>query len=161
MRSVDLGFRPEHVTTAAYSLPQKQYATQPAVDAFNDELLRRLRQLPGVTSVGLTSLLPASGNNNNQTFVAEGYTPPKGANMNLATVSQVTGDYFPGDGDSAAARAFLHGCGQGGRTVGVIVNRALAQHYWPNQDPIGKRMRVGTAGDEDPVADDCGRGRRR
>ena len=43
MRSVDLGFRPEHVTTAAYSLPQKQYATQPAVNAFNDELLRRLQ----------------------------------------------------------------------------------------------------------------------
>src|SRR5580658_4276539 len=42
MRSVDLGFRPEHLTTAAYSLPQKQYSTQPAVNAFNDELMRRL-----------------------------------------------------------------------------------------------------------------------
>jgi predicted permease len=143
MRSVDLGFRPEHVTTAAYSLPQKQYATQPAVNAFNDELLRRLRQLPGATSVGLTSLLPASGSNNNQGFVVEGYTPLKGANMNLATVAQVTGDYF-----SAMGIPLLHGryftdADKAGAQLGVIVNRALAQHYWPNQDPIGKRLRVG------------------
>ena len=47
MRAVDLGFRPDHVLTASYSLPQKQYATQPAVDEFNHELIRRLRQLPG------------------------------------------------------------------------------------------------------------------
>jgi putative ABC transport system permease protein len=144
MRSVDLGFRPEHVTTAAYSLPQKQYATQPTVNAFNDELLRRLRQLPGVTSVGLTSLLPASGNNNNQTFVAEGYTPPKGANMNLATVAQVTGDYFGAMGIPQLRGRYFTDADKAGAQLVLIVNRALAQHYWPGQDPIGKRMRIGT-----------------
>jgi putative ABC transport system permease protein len=144
MRSVDLGFRPEHVTTAAYSLPQKQYATQPTVNAFNDELLRRLRQLPGVTSVGLTSLLPASGNNNNQTFVAEGYTPPKGANMNLATVAQVTGDYHRAMGIPLLRGRYFTDADKAGAQLVLIVNRALAQHYWPGQDPIGKRMRIGT-----------------
>ncbi len=44
MRSVDLGYRPDHVTTASYSLPQKQYSTQPAVNAFNNELMRRLHE---------------------------------------------------------------------------------------------------------------------
>ena len=144
MRSVDLGFRPEHVTTASYSLPQKQYATQPAVDAFNDELLRRLRQLPGAADVGLTSLLPASGNNNNQTFVAEGYTPPKGANMNLATVSQVTGDYFQAMGIPLLRGRYFTDADKAGAQLVLIVNRTLAQHYWPNQDPIGKRLRIGT-----------------
>jgi predicted permease len=143
MRSVDLGFRPEHVTTAAYSLPQKQYATQPAVNAFNDELLRRLRQLPGATGVGLTSLLPASGSNNNQGFVVEGYTPPKGANMNLATVAQVTGDYFSAMGIPLLRGRYFTDADKAGAQLVVIVNRALAQHYWPDQDPIGKRLRVG------------------
>src|SRR5882724_1247991 len=68
MLAVDLGFRPDHVLTASYSLPQKQYATQPAVDEFNHELIRRLRQLPGVKFVGLTSFLPASGGNSNTVF---------------------------------------------------------------------------------------------
>ena len=111
MRSVDLGYQPEHVTTGAYSLPQKQYATQTTVDGFNNELLRRLLALPGVSSAGLTSFLPASGNNNNQTFVAEGYVAPKGANMNLATSAQVMGDYFRAMGYSAVARTLFHGGG--------------------------------------------------
>ena len=111
--------------------------------------------------MGLTSLLPASGNNNNQGFVAEGYTPPKGANMNLATVSQVTGDYFQAMGTPLLRGRYFTDADKAGAQLVLIVNRALAQHYWPNQDPIGKRLRVGVTGDEDPVADDCGRGGRR
>src|SRR5580658_4782216 len=76
MRSVDLGFRPEHLSTAAYSLPQKQYSKQPAVNAFNDELLRRLKQVPGADDAALTSTLPTGGFGN-ETFVVEGYVPPK------------------------------------------------------------------------------------
>jgi putative ABC transport system permease protein len=145
MRSVDLGFSPEHVASAGYSLPQRQYPTQPAVDSFNNELLRRLRQLPGVQVVGLTSFLPASGNNNNQTFVVDGYVPPKGANMNLATVSQVIGDYFRAMGIPLLRGRYFTDADKSGAQLVLIVNRKLAQHYWPDQDPIGKRMRIGTA----------------
>ena len=76
MRAVDLGFSPQHVTTAAYSLPQQQYSKQPQIDTFNRELMQKLNQLPGVQSVGLTSMLPSQGVNNNQTFVVDGYDPP-------------------------------------------------------------------------------------
>jgi putative ABC transport system permease protein len=144
MRSVDLGFRPAHVTTAAYSLPQKQYATQPAVDSFNKELVRRLRELPGAQTAGLTSFLPASNNNNNQAFVADGYVPPKGAGMNLATAAQVIGDYLPAMGIPLLRGRFFTDADKAGAQLVVIVNRKLAQHYWPNQDPIGKRLRIGT-----------------
>jgi len=46
MREADLGYRPDNTVVAAYSLPRKQYSTQPAVDQFNQELLRRLAALP-------------------------------------------------------------------------------------------------------------------
>ena len=144
MRLVDLGFRPEHVATASYSLPQKQYSTQPAVNAFNDELLRRLKQLPSAVSVALTTTLPASGNGGNQTFVVEGYVPHKGAAMNLATPAQVIGDYFRTMAiPLLRGRSFTNADKAGAQLV-LIVNRKLAQHYWPNQDPIGMRMRIGT-----------------
>lgn len=144
MRSVDLGYRPEHVTTAAYGLPQKQYEKQPQVDAFNRELLSRLNQLPGVTATGLTSMLPAGNNNNNQTFVVEGYTPPKGADMNLATVSQVMGNFFTAMGiPLLRGRLFTEADRHGSQLV-LIVNHKLVQHFWPNQDPIGRRIRIGT-----------------
>ena len=144
MRAVDLGFRPQHVTTAVYSLPRKQYSTQPAVDAFNKELLRRLRDLPGAQDAGLTSFLPATNNNNNQTFVAEGYVAPKGEGMNLATVAQVVGDYLPAMGIPLVRGRFFTDADKAGAQLVLIVNRKLAQHYWPNQDPIGKRLRIGT-----------------
>jgi predicted permease len=144
MRSVDLGYQPEHVTTASYSLPQKQYEKQPQIDEFNRELLRRLNALPGVTATGLTSLLPAGGNNNNQTFVVEGYTPPKGANMNLATVTQTIGDFFPAMGIPLLRGRFFTDADRHGSQLVLIVNHGLAQHFWPGQDSIGKHLRIGT-----------------
>ncbi len=144
MRSVDLGYQPEHVTTASYSLPQKQYAKQSQIDEFNRELLRRLNELPGVTATGLTSLLPAGGNNNNQTFVVEGYTPPKGAAMNLATVTQTIGNFFPAMGIPLLRGRFFTDADRHGSQLVLIVNHGLAQHFWPGQDPIGKHLRIGT-----------------
>jgi predicted permease len=145
MRSVDLGYRPEHVTTGAYGLPQQQYSKQSQIDEFNRELLQRLSALPGVTATGLTSQLPSTGINNNQTFVVEGYTPPKGADLNLATVSYVIGNYFPAIGiPLLRGRLFTESDRHGAQLV-VVVNHKFAQHFWPGQDPIGKRLRVGTA----------------
>jgi predicted permease len=144
MRGVDLGFTPQHVTTAAYSLPQMQYSKQPQIDTFNRELMLKLRQLPGVQSVGLTSMLPSQGVHNNQTFVVDGYVPPPGANMNLATVTQVIGDFFPAMGIRLERGRFFTEGDHAGTQLVLIVNHKFAQHFWPNQDPLGKRIRVGT-----------------
>ncbi len=146
MRSVDLGYRPDHVTTAQFALPRKQYATQAQADEFNRELLDRLRSLPGVTAVGTTTALPSNGVNNNQTFVVEGYTPPKGADMNLATVSQVTGNLFEAAGIPLLRGRFFMNDDGAGKLLVLIVNRKLAQHFWPGLDPIGRRIRLGTPG---------------
>jgi predicted permease len=145
MRSVDLGFRPEHVTTASYNLPQKQYTKQEQVDTFNRELLRRLNALPGATGAGLTSALPAGGVNNNQVFVVDGYVPPKGAGMNLATVSYVIGEPFKALGIPLLRGRLFTEDDREGKQLVLIVNQKLAQHYWPGQDPIGKRLRIGTS----------------
>jgi predicted permease len=144
MRLVDLGFRPEHVSTATYSLPRKEYSTQLAVNAFNTELLRRLRQLPGADGAGLTTFLPATGDNSSQTFVAEGFVPPRGANLNLATSAQVTGDYFHAMGIPLLRGRYFTDADKAGTQLVLIVNQKLAQHYWPNQDPLGKRLHIGT-----------------
>jgi len=143
MRSVDLGFRPDHVLVASYSLPKQQYPTQSSVDRFNEELLRRLRQLPGVNSVGLTSLLPAAGSQGSSTFVAEGYAPPKGANMNLATPMQIQGDYLQAMGVPLLAGRLLTPADNENSQLVAIVNHKFAEHYWPGGNAIGKRFRIG------------------
>ncbi len=144
MRAVDLGFRPDHILTAGYSLPRAQYGTQAAVDGFNHELVRRLEQLPGVASVGITSFLPESGGFSNSTFVAEGYVPPKDSNMNLATFVAVHGNYLQAMGIPLQSGRFFTAGDTAETQLVAIVNRKLAEHYWPGADPIGKRIRLGT-----------------
>lgn len=144
MREVDLGFRPDHTLAASYNLPRKQYSTQASIDAFNHELLRRLQQLPRVKSVGMTSFLPASGNNTNSVFVAEGYVPAKDAPMDLATLISVEGDYFQAMGIPLLRGRFLNEDDKEGGQLVFVVNRKLAEQSWPGQDPIGKRLRLGT-----------------
>ena len=144
MREVDLGFQPDHTLVAGYSLPKKQYATQSSVDEFNRELQRRLRELPGVKSVGLTSFLPDQNNNNNSVFVAEGYVPKEDAGFDLATTISMDGDYLQALGvPLLRGRFFTEADNTSGQLV-AIVNRKLAEQSWPHQDPIGKRIRIGT-----------------
>jgi putative ABC transport system permease protein len=143
MRSVELGFHPSQVLTAAYSLPRNQYTTQSVVDEFNRELLSRVQHLPGVAAVGMTSLLPESGSNASQAFVVEGYIPAKGAGLNLAWPSQVMGDYFRAMGIGLRhGRAFNESDNSQARLV-AVVNHQLTEHFWPGQDPVGKRIRWG------------------
>jgi predicted permease len=143
MRAVDLGFRPDHVLTASYSLPQKQYATQAAVDEFNHELIRRLRQLPGLKFAGLTSFLPASGGNSNTVFDAEGYIAPNSAGMNLATQVTVEGDYLQAIGVPLLSGRYFTPADTADTQLVAIVNHKLAEHCWPGSDPVGKRLRLG------------------
>jgi predicted permease len=143
MLAVDLGFCPDHVLTASYSLPQKQYATQPGVDEFNHELIRRLLQLPGVKFVGLTSFLPASGGNSATVFDAEGYVAPKSASMNLATQVTVEGDYLQAIGVPLLSGRYFTPADTADKQLVAIVNHKLAEHCWPGSDPVGKRLRLG------------------
>jgi predicted permease len=145
MRAVDLGYRPDHTLVGFYSLPQKQYTNQSQTNIFNDELLRRVQELPGVKAAGLTTFLPASGSNSNSTFVVEGYVPPKGAGLNLATIMLIQGDYLQAMGIPVlAGRPFTPADNEQSQLV-ALVNHKFAQHFWLNGDPIGKRFRLGTA----------------
>ena len=64
--------------------------------------------------------------------------------MNLATAAQTIGDYLPAMGIPLLGGRFFTDADKAGVQSVVIVNRKLAQHFWPNQDPIGKRLRIGT-----------------
>jgi predicted permease len=143
MSAVDIGFRPDHTVAAVYVLPQKQYATQPAIDQFSEDLLRNLRQLPGVEAVGITSLLPAAGNDFGIAFTLQGYVPPKGAGLSMAAMSMVRGDPFQALGMRLLRGRFFAESDKADSQLVAIVNRKLAQRYWPGQDPIGKRLRRG------------------
>ena len=76
MRAVDVAFRPDHILTTQYGLPSYQYRTQASIDTFDEQLLRNLRQLPGVEAVGITTVLPSTGDWSGPAITIEGYVPP-------------------------------------------------------------------------------------
>src|SRR5271156_2501463 len=88
-------------------------------------------------------MLPAAGVEFNGTFTPEGYVPPKGAGLNLAWIPQVTGNYFQAQSIPILRGRDFTPADREGAPLVVIVNRTLAEHYWPGQDPIGKRLHRG------------------
>ncbi len=142
MSNVDLGFQPERVTTAFYSLPKKAYPTQARVEVFNDQVLLRLSRLPGVRSVGLTSGLPTRSGCC-EGFTADGYVNPRGPGLILAAHSEVVGNFFNVMGIPLLRGRYFTDDDDANSQLVVIVNQEFAGHYWPNQNPIGKHMHVG------------------
>jgi predicted permease len=143
MHDVKLGFRPDNTLAALYVLPQQRYRTQSAIDEFTKTLLNDLEQLPGVDAVGITSFLPAAGNNWSIPFTIEGYVSPKDAGLNMAAMSLVESDPFEVLGIRVRrGRVFTESDNANSQLV-AIVNRKMTERYWPGQDPIGKRLRRG------------------
>jgi putative ABC transport system permease protein len=145
-----MGFHPDHVLGAKYSLPTTQYSTQSKIEEFNRLLMDRLKQLPGMKFAGITSDLPASGYNGNSEFVAEGYVPPAGAGMNLASWITIDGDYLQTMQIPLLAGRFFTPADNADAQPVIIVNRKLAEHFWPGSDPLGRRIHIGNA--ETPTA---------
>jgi predicted permease len=143
MRDVNPGFHPDHTLTAEYSLPEEQYSTQASVDSFNQQLMERLRQLPGVQEVALADRLPASGDNSNNAFVAEGYTPTKADGLPLAWSVQLIGPYFHAMDIPVLRGRRFDDEDKANTQLVAIVNKALADHFWPGQNPIGHHLRWG------------------
>jgi predicted permease len=143
MRDVKLGFRPDHTLAALYVLPHQRYRTQSAIDEFRKILLNDLGQLPGVEAVGVTSFLPAAGDAWGIAFTIDGYVPARGAGLNMAAMSLVESDPFEALGIRVLRGRVFTESDNAGSPLVAIVNRKMAERYWPGQDPIGKRLRRG------------------
>jgi len=140
---VDPGFNPENATTMRVSLPQNKYATPEQRIAFADALVERVKELPGVQAVGLTDSMPLVGdyvlgfNIEGRPAVDRGELP----RLNHAVVAPdyframgirlVRGRVFTPQDDARAPRVCL-------------VNETLARQFFPNEDPIGKRINITT-----------------
>jgi putative ABC transport system permease protein len=140
LQGVDPGFRPERVLTFQVTLPRAKYPEGPQISAFFDSLLERLRALPGVEAVSATTSAPLSGGGDFLAFSIEGRPAPPPEQVVDAEFYTVTPGYF-----SSLGVPLLRGedfsSRHGANTPGVtIINETLAQRYFPNEDPIGKRL---------------------
>jgi putative ABC transport system permease protein len=135
------GFRTERMLLSTFD-PQLARYDDGQADAFYARLKERVRALPGVQSVGMTSVMPLNQDNRQPTaIVPEGFQMPRGIESMTVLSSRIDDGYLGtlgvpilrGRGVEAADTAET-------RRV-VLINQAMATRYWPGQDPIGKRVR--------------------
>lgn len=139
LQQADPGFNPERVLTASLSLPNARYGDAPKVTAFQQQLLERVAALPGVQSAGLTSDLPWTGYDENAGFTIEGKTfpPNDGAGGRYHFVSE---DYFRTVGMPLVAGRFFNANDKLKSPNVVLINRAMAELYWPGESAVSKRF---------------------
>jgi putative ABC transport system permease protein len=114
------------------------------VASFYRQLTDRLRQTPGIVDVGGSTDLPLLGGWTHA-FVPEGYRPSPGVGLNMCNHSVIYGDYLEVMGiPLLRGRYFTDHDGPGSAHV-LIVSESLAKKYWPGANPLGKRLKWGTA----------------
>ena len=143
------GFHPEQVLTASLSLRKPHYKEDSDIQNFYERLLQRLQNLPGVPIAGASSDLPLQAGWNHL-FTPEGYQPPPGASTNLCNHSVILGPYLQAIGAPLLRGRYFTDEDNSFSTHVLIVSDSLARRYWPNQDPIGKRLKWGPEASKDP-----------
>ena len=161
LQKVNPGFSHEHLTSFSVSLPQKKYANQDARWSFYNRLLENIRALPGVESTAAASGLPLGNNGWQTSFVIDGQPPPPREQMPLMEACLVTPDYFKAmnipvlrgrvftdrDDRSHLAGRDLSKMNENQRSIAalnsIVIDEEFARRHWPNEDPVGKRVRLG------------------
>jgi len=151
MLSVDLGFQPQHVLVAGYRLPQEQYATDASVERFNRELIEQLSKKPGILTVGIGDNLPSSDDSGMAAYTLEGQSV-QGWKLKFAAFGTIYGNYFQALGIPLIGGRTFTDEDRADSPLVIIVSQSMAQHSWPGQKPIGKRMHAGNPGKNLPWA---------
>ena len=151
MVASDMGFDRRHVLTFRVALPAAKYRDKDRVRAYYDRVLRDIGALPGVESAACVTSLPSGWNWNWVQFAAEGKPPAVPGEAPSAISQVVTPGFF------SALRVPL----RRGRLLSeqdavdapavAVVSEEMAHQNWPDQDPLGKQIRMGRPGSAGPL----------
>jgi putative ABC transport system permease protein len=146
LQRIDPGFNPNNVFTARVALVQSKYPEGAQQKAFFEKVLARVKTLPGVESAAVVLMRPLSGTVGwDPPFVVEGQTPEEQTANPYSNYEAISPEYFQTMSiPIIKGRAFTEQ-DRGDQVSVVIVNEMMAKKYWPDQDPIGKRIKFGKA----------------
>src|SRR5262245_27482680 len=149
---IDPGFNVKNLLTVNIALPASRYQDNPRVTAFYDSLLERVRALPGVVSAAATIALPMTGSYGDTIFQIEGRPdnngvidqsiPPDRNAYGHLYHWQVTSDFFRTMGIPLRQGRALQPTDDANAPSVVVINETMARSLWPNESPLGKRIRL-------------------
>jgi putative ABC transport system permease protein len=139
------GFDPSQVLTLRTALPPSRYAEGRQIAAFHRQAQERLSSLPGVELATTASFLPGGNGWNSAEFQIEGRPAPPPGEKREISYQKTGADYFQTVRiPIIRGRAFSASDGEGAPRV-TVVSEMLAQRYFPGEDPLGRRVKVGEA----------------
>jgi putative ABC transport system permease protein len=145
LQEVNPGFNPDNLLTLRVQLPQSKYPDAAKIVPFHQQAIERVRALPGVQNVGAVSQLPLSGSYSSGTTTVE--RPPV-ADEDVSFEADrrvVTPDYFQAMNiPLVRGRFFTEQDNADGQRV-AIIDEKFANRFWPGDDPVGKRIKLGSS----------------
>jgi putative ABC transport system permease protein len=143
LMAVDPGFRPDRVLKMGMDLRTQQYSKEPAVLNFWQQLLDRVRALPGVESAAVGTVIPLTDSHSRSDVTMEGMALPTPGNYPHPDFHIVSPGYVETLGiPLLRGRTFTDADNEKAPLAGMI-NAMVARRFFPNEDPVGKRFMFG------------------
>lgn len=152
LANVDPGFHPGGTLTMRMELSGGKYGDPVKRRAFYDRLLQQAQSLPGVKSAGVITQLPLTTQGLHFSFSLEGQPPLPSGDLPQAAFRVISQDYFRAMGiPLLRGRSFTPQDTADAQAV-VVINRTMAERFWPGQDALGRRFKIGSADSQNPWA---------
>ena len=136
----ETGWRTDHLLSGRLALTASQYGDPEKCRTFYDRLNAEVAALPGCEHSVTCDVLPLGGFFNSRAVVAEGAAPAPAGQEPLAYINTVTPGYFEVLGMQILQGRDFTASDRPGAPAVVIIDQPLAQHFWPGESPLGKRI---------------------
>jgi putative ABC transport system permease protein len=148
---VDPGLDPKNIVVMEMSLPQIDlYYGPPVHERFCDDLEEQVGSLPGVLSVSTIGHLPLSGGDAGRGLVIEGQPDPGPRNQPGANYSVACPNILKTLGIGLVSGREFTAQDKLGAPQVILINEAMARRFWPKEDALGKRVKIGGLGSDEP-----------
>ena len=143
VRNVDPGFRSDNLLTMKIVMPDSKYLDRPRRIAFYNDLLQRVQSLAGVRSAAITTNLPLYRQGNSISVRIEGRPEPPPGQELIVVTRMISPGYF-----DTMTIPLLSGRNLSDQDTSTtpnvaVVSETMARNFWPNEDPVGKRIAIG------------------
>src|SRR5688572_28090259 len=148
LAAVETGFSHEQIMSAQFNLPRRYDPPKRAV--FFEQVVERLRALPGVTNAAYTYSIPIAGSNWNSIFIVEGQPVPERSKLPSSAWTPITPGYFDTMGIRLLRGRIFDDRDLTNAPTVIVVNETFARRFFGNDDPIGARVKQGWPEDKAP-----------
>ena len=142
LMSEDLGFNPSNLLTMQIWLPDTHYRAPAQVVNFYDQVLERVKSIPGVNAAGAVNFLPYTHWADYVDFDIQGRATPAPGDEFTSRYRVIDSQYLHAMGIRMISGRELASSDSPNSPGVVLVNEALVRRYWPNEDPLGKQIRI-------------------